>query len=161
MEEIMDLLTKYNIKNVKNVYRNLCPATLVEHALKTEPCKLMCNGALLVETGKYTGRSPKDRFIVDEAGVSDKIAWGKENVKISESSFDIVYKKISEYLSDRERVYVFDGFAGADEKYSLPIRVINEYASQNLFMHNMLIRPTKEQLKNFDEKFTVICAPCS
>lgn len=155
----MELLKNYNISNVKNVYRNLSPAVLVEHALKTEPCRLMSSGALLVETGKYTGRSPKDRFIVDEQGVSQNVAWGKENVKISEKSFEIIYKKISEYLSGRERLYVFDGFAGADEKYSLPIRVINEYASQNLFMHNMLIRPTKEQLSNFKEGFTVICAP--
>ncbi len=155
----MNLIEKYNIINVKNVYRNLSPAVLVEHALATEPCRLTDTGALLVETGKYTGRSPKDRFIVDEEGVSDKIAWGKENVKISEQSYNVVYKKIVEYLSNRERVYVFDGFAGADPKYSLSVRVINEYASQNLFMNNMLIRPTSEQLNNFSEQFTVICAP--
>ena len=155
----MELLKKYHITNVKNVYRNLSPAVLTEHALRTEPCRLMASGALLVETGKYTGRSPKDRFIVDEPGVSEKIAWGKENVKISEKSFEIVYKKITEYLSGKERIYVFDGFAGADVRYSLPIRVINEYASQNLFMNNMLIRPTKEQLGKFSEEFTVICAP--
>ncbi len=155
----MEILEKYNITNIKNVYRNLCPAALIEHALKTEPCRLMASGALLVETGKYTGRSPKDRFIVDEEGVSDKIAWGKENVKIGEKYFAKIYEKISGYLSNRENVYVFDGFAGADEKYALPIRVINEYASQNLFMNNMLIRPTEKQLENFSEKFTVICAP--
>lgn len=153
------LLNKYNITKVKNIYRNLCSAVLIEHALKTEPCRLMASGALLVETGKYTGRSPKDRFIVDEQGVSDKIAWGKENVKISENSFNKVLDKAINYLNSKERLYVFDGFAGADPKYSLAIRVINEFASQNLFMHNMLIRPTEEQLKNFEESFTVISAP--
>lgn len=152
----MNLLSKYNIKNVKNVYYNLSPAVLIEHALRTEPCRLMESGALLVETGKYTGRSPKDRFIVE--GAKD-IAWGKENVPLSEKSFDIVYEKIVNYLSGRENVYVFDGFAGADKKYSLPIRVINEYASQNLFMHNMLIRPTEDELKNFSEQFTLISVP--
>ncbi|MBE5730809.1 MAG: phosphoenolpyruvate carboxykinase (ATP) [Clostridiales bacterium] len=155
----MDLAKKYNISGVKNIYRNLSPAVLVEHALRTEPSRLMDSGALLVETGKYTGRSPKDRFIVDEKGVSDKIAWGKENVKISEKSFELIYSKITQYLSGRERLYVFDGFAGADQRYSLSIRVINEYASQNLFMHNMLIRPTAEQLENFSEGFTILCAP--
>ncbi|MBR2967851.1 MAG: phosphoenolpyruvate carboxykinase (ATP) [Clostridia bacterium] len=155
----MNLSTKYNINNVQNIYHNLSPAVLVEHALKTEPSRLMASGALLVETGKYTGRSPKDRFIVDEEGVSEKIAWGKENVKISQEKFELIYSKISQYLSNRERIYVFDGFAGADERYSLSIRVINEYASQNLFMHNMLIRPTATQLEKFNEQFTIICAP--
>ncbi len=151
----MELL-KYNIKNVKNIYRNLSPAVLVEHALRTEPCRLMDSGALLVETGKYTGRSPKDRFIVEGAA---NVAWGKENVPISSEAFDKVYDLISKYLSGKENIYVFDGFAGADKKYSLAIRVINEYASQNLFMHNMLIRPTKDELKNFSEQFTLISAP--
>lgn len=155
----MNLSIKYNINNVQNIYHNLSPAVLIEHALKTEPCRLMDSGALLVETGKYTGRSPKDRFIVDEKGVSERIAWGKENVKISEDKFELIYGKISQYLSNRERIYVFDGFAGADQRYSLSIRVINEYASQNLFMHNMLIRPTEDQLEKFDEEFTIICAP--
>lgn len=142
----------------KSVHRNLTVPVLVETALKTEPCKLTDTGALLVETGKYTGRSPKDRFIVDEPGVREDINWGKENVKISVENYDKVFAKIAAYLSERE-VYVFDGFAGADEKYRTPIRVINEYASQNLFMHNMLIRPTDEELENFEEGFAVICAP--
>ena len=81
----MDFLKEHNIVNVKNVFRNLSVPSLVEFALKTEPCRLTDKGALLVETGKYTGRSPKDRFIVDEKGVNEEIAWGKENVKISES----------------------------------------------------------------------------
>ena len=142
----------------KNIHRNLTVPVLVEAALKTEPCKLTDTGALLVETGKYTGRSPKDRFIVDEPGVREDINWGKENVKISVENYDKIFAKIAAYLSERE-VYVFDGFAGADEKYRTPIRVINEYASQNLFMRNMLIRPTEAELENFEEGFAVICAP--
>jgi len=142
----------------KNIHRNLTVPVLVETALKTEPCKLTDTGALLVETGKYTGRSPKDRFIVDEPGVREDINWGKENVKISVENYDKVFAKIAAYLSERE-VYVFDGFAGADEKYRTPIRVINEHASQNLFMRNMLIRPTDAELENFEEGFAVICAP--
>lgn len=151
-------IEKYNIMDPVSVYRNLSPAVLTEMALFTEDCCLTDKGALLVETGKYTGRSPKDRFIVDEATTTDKINWGKENKKISQETFDRVYGKISAYLSNRE-IFVFDGFAGADKKYRLPIRVINELASQNLFMNNMLIRPTEEELENFNEEFTVICAP--
>lgn len=150
-------LEKHGIKP-RSVKRNLTPSELVEIALKTEPCKLMDKGALLVETGKYTGRSPKDRYIVDEPNSTNNINWGKENIKISPNQFELIYKKIAEYLSDKD-IYVFDGFAGADKKFSLSIRVINEYASQNLFMNNMLIRPSKEELENFTEEFTVIAAP--
>ncbi len=148
---------KYEI-NPKRVFRNLTVPELVETALRTEPCRLTDTGALLVETGKYTGRSPKDRFIVDEPDVSKDINWGKENVKISIEAYNKVYSYIAKYLSGKD-AYVFDGFAGADEKYRTSIRVINEYASQNLFMHNMLIRPSEEELRSFREDFTVICAP--
>ncbi len=150
-------LEKYGIKP-RSVGRNLSPAELVETALRTEPCRLMDKGALLVETGKYTGRSPKDRYIVDQPNSTNNINWGKENIKISQEKFDLIYKKMAEYLSGKD-IYVFDGFAGADKKFSLPIRVINEYASQNLFMNNMLVRPTKEELETFTEEFTVIAAP--
>lgn len=151
-------IEKYNIMTPRHVYRNLSPAVLTEMALKTEDCKLTDKGALLVETGKYTGRSPKDRYVVDEPSSTNNINWNNENKKISEEAFERIYGKVSAYLSNRD-VYLFDGFAGADEKYRIAIRVINEYASQNLFMNNMLIRPTEKELKNFTEKFTVICAP--
>ncbi|MDE5592387.1 MAG: phosphoenolpyruvate carboxykinase (ATP), partial [Clostridiales bacterium] len=143
-------IEKYGIKNPKKVCRNLAPAVLTEEALATEPCQLMDTGALLVETGAYTGRSPKDRFIVDEAGVSEKIGWGTENKKFPLDKFELIYKKVGEYLSGKN-VYLFDGFAGADPKYRVAVRVINEYASENLFMNNMLIRPTEKELASFKE----------
>lgn len=151
-------IEKHNIMTPKNVYRNLSPAVLTEMALKTEDCKLTDKGALLVETGKYTGRSPKDRYVVDEPTTTANINWNNENKKISEETFERIYGEIAAYLSNRD-IYIFDGFAGADEKYRIGIRIINEYASQNLFMNNMLIRPTAEELEKFEEKFTVICAP--
>ncbi len=151
-------IEKYNIMTPTAVLRNLSPAVLTEEALATEECCLMDSGALLVETGKYTGRSPKDRYVVDEETSRDKINWNNENRPISEEAFERIYGKVSAYLSNRD-VYIFDGFAGADPDYRLAIRVINEYASQNLFMNNMLIRPTDEELENFEEEFTVICAP--
>ena len=151
-------IEKHNIMTPKNVYRNLSPAVLTEMALKTEECKLTDKGALLVETGKPTGRSPKDRYVVDEPTTTTNINWNNENKKISEETFERIYGEIAAYLSNRD-IYIFDGFAGADEKYRIGIRIINEYASQNLFMHNMLIRPTAEELEKFEENFTVICAP--
>ena len=151
-------IEKYGILNHKSVKRNLSPAKLIEEALKTESARLTDTGALLIETGKYTGRSPKDRFIVDEKGITEEINWGTENKKISPETFERIYGKVAAYLSNRD-VYVFDGFAGADPKFRIGVRVINEYASQNLFMHDMLIRPTKEELKKHKADFTVICVP--
>ena len=151
-------IEKYGIVKPKKVERNMSPARLTEEALATEPCKLMDAGALLVETGAYTGRSPKDRFIVDEVGVSEKIGWGAENKKFPLDKFELIYKKAGEYLSGKN-VYLFDGFAGADPKYRVSVRVINEYASENLFMNNMLIRPTADELKGFKEDYTVIAVP--
>lgn len=151
-------IEKHNILNPKNVYRNLTPAVLTEMALKSEPCRLMNNGALLVETGKYTGRSPKDRFIADEKGINEEINWGNENKKIDEAKFNAIYGKVAAYLNNRD-IYIFDGFAGADEKFRIGVRVINEYASQNLFMNDMLLRPTEKELSKFSEDFTIIAAP--
>lgn len=151
-------IEKHRIFNPVNVYRNLSPAVLTEMALATEDCKLTDTGALLVDTGKYTGRSPKDRYIVDEAPISKEISWGAENKKISPAQFESIYGKVTGYLNNRN-IFIFDGFAGADPTYRVPVRVINEYASQNLFMHNMLIRPTEEELVSFKPAYTVICAP--
>ena len=143
----------------KNVYKNLSPAVLVEEAIKRNEGKLTNKGALLVETGKYTGRSPKDKFIVDSEGVHDKIAWGSVNVPTTRETFEKIRDMIIDYLSDKD-VFVFDGFAGADKKYRRKFRIINELASQNLFIHQLLVRPDSEELKNFGEPdWTILVAP--
>ena len=142
----------------KAVYRNLTPAQLVEHALTRGEGKLANTGALVVTTGKYTGRSPNDRFVVDTPAIHDDIDWGKVNVPISPEKFEGIYNRMMAYLQGRD-IFVFDGFAGADEKHHLPVRVINELASQNLFIHQLLVRPTAEQLADFVPGFTVIAAP--
>ncbi len=142
----------------KALYRNLAPAVLVEYALRRGEGRLMDNGALLVETGKYTGRSPDDKFIVDSPGVHDEIAWGKVNRPIPQEKFDAIYEKLVAYLQGRE-IFVFDGFAGADPAYTKSFRVVNELASQNLFIHQLLLRPTAEQLDSFAPDFTILAAP--
>ena len=150
---------KLGILNPKAVYRNLCPAVLVEKALEKGEGILMNTGALAVMTGKYTGRSPKDKFIVDTEGVHDKIAWGNVNVPIKRDVFQAIRKEMVEYLSGRE-IYLFDGFAGADPKCRRKFRIVNEMPSQNLFIHQLLIRPTAEELEAFgDADFTLIVAP--
>lgn len=151
-------LEQLGIINTAEVYYNLSPAKLVEHALRRGEGRLSKTGALVVETGKYTGRSPKDRFVVDQPSIHNEIAWGPVNVPISEEKFDLIYNKMIAYLQNRE-IFVFDGFAGADHKYRRAIRVVNEMPSQNLFIHQLLVRPTEEELKNHCPDFTVIAAP--
>lgn len=153
-----DYIEQLGIIAPKAVYRNLAPAILVEKALCRGEGKLSSTGALVVTTGKYTGRSPDDRFVVDTPKIHDDIDWGKINVPISEERFDNIYNRMTAYLQGRD-IFVFDGFAGADEKYHLPVRVINELASQNLFVHQLLVRPTEEQLNAFAPGFTIIAAP--
>ncbi|MBO5304223.1 MAG: phosphoenolpyruvate carboxykinase (ATP) [Clostridia bacterium] len=151
-------IEKLGIINAKAVYRNLSPAVLVEKALERGEGKLNNTGALVVLTGKYTGRSPNDKFIVDSKGVHDEIAWGKVNVPITQEKFDALYEKMVAYLQNRE-IFLFDGFAGADPAHTKKFRIVNELASQNLFIHQLLIRPTEEQLAGFEADFTIIAAP--
>lgn len=139
-------------------YRNLSPAQLTEHALARGEGELSATGALCVNTGKYTGRSPNDKFIVDSSGVHEDIDWGKVNKPISQEKFDALYEKIIAYAQNRD-LFVFDGFAGADSRYTKSFRIINELAFQNLFIHQLLIRPNSEQLKDFEPDFTIIAVP--
>ena len=152
-------LNSLGITNPKQVLRNLEPATLIEHAVVKGEGKLSSTGALTVNTGKYTGRSPNDKFIVDSKGVHDEIAWGKVNRPISQEKFDALWNRVTEYVNSLETVYVFDGYAGADPKYTMAFRVINELASQNLFIRDLLIRPSKEQLESYTPDFVVLTAP--
>ncbi len=151
-------IEKLGIINTAEVYRNLTPAQLVEHALQRGEGTLSNTGALVVKTGKYTGRSANDKFIVDSEGVHDEIAWGKVNKPMTQERFDALYEKVIAYLQNKE-VFIFDCFAGADPKYTKSFRIINELASQNLFIHQLLRRPTAEQLENFSEDYTIIAAP--
>ncbi len=130
-------IEKLGIINPSAVYRNLTPAQLTEHALRRGEGTLSNTGALVVKTGKYTGRSAKDKFIVDSAGVHDEIAWGAVNKPVSQERFDAILAKIVAYLQNRE-IFIFDGFAGADPKYMKGFRIINELASQNMFILSLI-----------------------
>ena len=151
-------LEKLGIINPAKVYRNLTPAQLTEHALRRGEGTLSNTGALVVKTGKYTGRSADDKFIVDTPSVHDDIAWGSVNRPIEQEKFNAIRSKIVAYLQGKE-VFIFDGFAGADPKYTKGFRIVNELASQNLFIHQLLRRPTKEDLADFCEDYTIIAAP--
>lgn len=141
------------------VHHNLCAARLVKKSLERGEATLSSTGALSVETGKYTGRSPYDKYIVDSPAVHDRIHWGSVNRPIDRRVFNRIKGDMIEYLNGKE-VFIFDGFAGADIKYTRKIRVINEKAWQNLFIHNLLIRPTEEQLEEYGEAdFTILAVP--
>ena len=152
-------IEKLGIIGPKAVYRNLTPAQLTEHALRRGEGTLSNTGALVVTTGKYTGRSPNDKFIVDTESVHNDIAWGKVNRPISREKFNAIKSKVAAYLQGRE-VFIFDGFAGADKKYTKKFRIVNELASQNMFIHQLLIRPTAEELAAYGEPdYTMLVAP--
>ncbi|MDQ0220279.1 phosphoenolpyruvate carboxykinase (ATP) [Peribacillus cavernae] len=142
-----------------NVNVQLSVPQLVENILKRKEGVLTSTGAVKAETGKYTGRSPKDKYIVEESSVKDKIDWGAVNQPISEEVFTNLYDKVINHLKAKEDIFVFNGFAGADEKYRLPIQIINEYAWHNLFAHQLFIRPNEEELRGHKAEFTVISAP--
>ncbi len=142
----------------KEVYWNLNPTELYEHAINNGEAMLTKDHALLVHTGKFTGRSPKDKFIVDQPSIHDDIDWGAINQPVSQKVFDGLYKKVQEYLSDKP-LYVKDLYCGADEKHRLQVRVVSEVAYHALFSHNMFIRPSEEELARHEPEFTVLAAP--
>ncbi|MFJ6207978.1 phosphoenolpyruvate carboxykinase (ATP) [Lysinibacillus sp. NPDC092081] len=151
--ELKELLSGGNI-NVQ-----LSVPQLAEKATSRGEAMLTVDGAVRAETGKYTGRSPKDKYTVEEDSTMDKIDWGKVNRPISSEVFDNLYVKVVKYLKERDELFVFKGFAGADKDSQLSIQVINEYAWHNLFAHQLFIRPTKEELASHVADFTVISAP--
>ena len=135
------------------------PARLIEKAVSRGEGLLTSTGALAVTTGQYTGRSPKDRLIVDTSDVHDKIAWGSVNVPFSEEDYQLVHDEVISYLSER-RIFMVHGIAGADRRYSRKILVLTELASQALFAHQMLVRPTEEELANYGRAdFVVMACP--
>ena len=144
-------LNQLGINNLTNVYQNMSVENLVSDIVSNGEGVIGLNGAAMVNTGIYTGRSPKDKYIVDESSSSDKIWWGDVNKKISDSIFNKLYEKVINYYndSDESKTYLFDGFAGADPKYALNVRILAKKAWQSHFVHNMFIRPTKEDLVGF------------
>ena len=150
-------LDNYGIKNAKVNYQ-LTPEQLQNETISKGQGKLASSGALAIHTGEFTGRSPMDRFIVKDDITNEKIWWGDINIPFSPEKFDKLYAKVAAYLSDKE-IYVRDCFACADDNYKLNIRVINEYSWSNMFSYNMFLRPTNNELENFQKEWLVVNAP--
>jgi phosphoenolpyruvate carboxykinase (ATP) len=136
---------------------NLSPANLVEHSLRRDEAKLADNGSIVGYTNR-TGRSPKDKFIVKDETTASAVAWGSVNVPFESDKFDALYDRVVEHLRGRE-LYVQDLFCGADPAYRLPVRIVNEYAWHNLFVRQLFLRPTANELRSHHPEFTVISAP--
>jgi phosphoenolpyruvate carboxykinase (ATP) len=146
------------LKESENILWNLNPSELYEQAISNGEAVLTDKHALLVHTGKYTGRSPLDKFTVEEPTTKDDIDWGGFNKPISPGVFDNLHKKVAGYLADK-KLYVKDLYAGADPKYRLNVRVVSSAAYHALFAHNMFINPPDDELTSLEPGFTVMAAP--
>ena len=142
----------------KALYSNLDPDTLERHSLSKEMAVRTAHGAIALNTGKFTGRSPEDRFIVKDDLTRDTVWWGPINKPFDEVKFQQLKEKVCHYLDGRD-VYVRDAFAGAHPEFRMNVRVINEYPWSNQFAYNMFLRPSKEELTEFNHDWTIINAP--
>ena len=137
---------------------NLPPAALVEHALRRQEGTLTDTGALMCDTGQFTGRSPKDRFLVRDASTTDRVWWGDINLPFDPAKFEQLHQKMVAYLADKE-IFVREAYAGADPATQLKLRVVNELAWHNLFCYNLFLRPAPGADTSWTPDFSIICAP--
>jgi phosphoenolpyruvate carboxykinase (ATP) len=151
-------LSYIGLKNALNVFWNLSPAELVAETILNGEGDLADTGALAIDTGEFTGRSPKDKFIVCDSTTENTVWWGDINIKFTPENFDKLHHRITAYMANRD-LYARDVYACADPKYKLNIRVLTEYPWSNLFAYNMFLRPTKNELKDFAPEWNIICAP--
>ena len=139
-----------------SIYRNLPVAKLVDIAVQKNEGIITATGSLAVKTGKYTGRSPDDRFIVFDDETHDRVDWGKVNHQFPPGKFDKIFEKMKNFVDGKE-LFAFDGFVGADKDNRLAIRVINDHAWQNLFARQLFVRPSSAELESHEPEFTLMC----
>ena len=150
-------LKDMGIENAK-IHYQLSANELHERTIALGQGIEVSNGALAVNTGKYTGRSPEDRFIVKDSITENQVWWGKVNIPFEPKAFDALYKKVTAYLSNKE-VYVRDSYVCSDPNYRLNVRVVTETPWANLFCFNMFLRPEVKELENFTAEWTLLCVP--
>jgi phosphoenolpyruvate carboxykinase (ATP) len=148
-----------NISKVTKVHWNLNPAEAYEYMIRLGEGALTNKGAIRVMTGKYTGRSPKDKYFVKEPSSEDKIFWGPNNQSCTQELFNDLADKVRAHLMKSDHLFVTDAFAGADKKYRLPLRVVTEAPYHSLFSWNMFRRATPDELLVHNPEFTVLAAP--
>ncbi|MFN5888036.1 MAG: phosphoenolpyruvate carboxykinase (ATP) [Flavobacteriales bacterium] len=153
-----DLGDSLGMKEPKQTFWNLAPDELVRATLERQQGRLASNGALAIETGTFTGRSPKDRFIVKDQITQDHVWWGDINLAMSPAHFDGLYRKMMAYVEGKE-LFVRDAYACASAAYRMNLRVVTEYPWSNLFAHNMFLRPDASELVDFLPEWHIICLP--
>lgn len=157
--ERKETLERFGLGHLGAVHENLPPARLVEAAVRRREGMISASGALAARTGKRTGRSPKDRFIVEDDITRDKIAWGAVNKPVSPEKFDRILRRAMAYMENLDEVYVVDAYAGADPRYRLNVQVITELAWHALFARQLFRCPPREELYGFEPEWTVISVP--
>jgi phosphoenolpyruvate carboxykinase (ATP) len=153
-----DLKKSIGLSGLGQQFWNLSPSELIEDCIITGDGMLTDTGALAIDTGEFTGRSPKDRFIVRDEITEKAVWWGDVNIGFSPEKFDVLYTRMKSFLIEKD-VYVRDTYACADEKFRLNIRVVSEFAWSNLFAYNMFLRPTSDELQNFNPDWHIVCVP--
>ncbi|WP_147805167.1 phosphoenolpyruvate carboxykinase (ATP) [Alkalicoccus halolimnae] len=159
MSMLHDHLQIENLLKQSNIHRQLTVPQLVETALNRHEGTLTSDGAFRAVTGDYTGRSPKDRFIVDEDSITNEIDWGAVNQPIPPDIFDRLEQKVMAYLAEQPAVFYRKAFAGADSRWRLPVDIINEYAWHQLFAHQLFLRPEEIEGEAALDPFTILSAP--
>lgn len=150
-------ITDLGIKNA-NAFWNLSPEELSKIAVDNGQAKVTSQGAIAINTGEFTGRSPLDRFIVKDDLTKDHVWWGDVNQSFDENKFDFLHKKMLKHLEGK-KLFVRDAYACAEEKYKMNIRVVNEYSWSNLFAYNMFLRPNDSEIENFKPEWVILNAP--
>jgi len=158
MEALHSRLSPLGLTPAAPVHLNLTPTELVQHALRRHEGTLTDTGALMADTGTFTGRSPKDRFIVQDALTQDAVWWGDINIPFPQDKFEQLQAKMMAYLQHKE-LFVREAYAGAHPAYQLKLRIVNELAWHNLFCYNMFLRPEEGADTSWTPDFTIICAP--
>ena len=153
-----NVLFSIGLPSAENTHYQLSPDELVEQCLERKEGVLNDTGALVINTGKFTGRSPKDRFIVKDIVTENVVDWNEINQPVEQKYFDGLYRKMMDYFSEKE-IWIRDSFACADPEYRLNIRNINEDPYSNLFTYNMFLRPSEKELENFNPDWYIIHAP--
>jgi phosphoenolpyruvate carboxykinase (ATP) len=157
-ETINNVLAITEIDSTQPVHYQQTPEQLYESTILLGQGKLNDKGALIINTGEFTGRSPKDKFCVKDAITADVVHWNEFNIAITPEVFDSMYTKLKKHLAEIE-LWVRDAYVCADEDYRLNIRVVNENPWSNLFAYNMFLRPTENELENFTPEWTILHAP--
>jgi phosphoenolpyruvate carboxykinase (ATP) len=152
-------LLKLGLKSAESIHYQLTPEELVQHTLRLGEGVMNDTGALVIRTGEFTGRSPKDKFTVKDEVTAETVNWNEFNLPLDPAHFDIIFKKVMNYLDTLPEIWVRDCYACADSRYRLNIRSINEKPWNNLFSYNMFLRPTDEELENFKPDWQVITVP--